>query len=115
MVATGFGTLFGNAKGVGAQAHLGPDIIRIDAGAMPERDEVVEQIGALANDASRVMFDRLERHFSGFLDDLLGGLAGTRSDQSRRAWMFLRRHLGERLIEAIEFARLQARGGNAGK
>src|ERR1700730_17943301 len=84
-VAARFGTLFGNAEGVGAQAHLDPDIRRIDAGAMPQRDEVVEQIGALANDASSVMFDRLERHFSGFLDDLLAGLAGARSEQSRRA------------------------------
>src|ERR1700730_14355453 len=93
MVAVGFGTLFGNAEGVGAAAHLGPDIVRIDAGAVPQCDEVVEQIGALPNDASRVMLDRLERHFSGFLDDLLRGLAGARREQARRARMILRRYL----------------------
>jgi hypothetical protein len=115
MVATGFGTLFGNAEGVGAAAHLGPDIIRIDAGAMPQRDEVVEQIGALPNDASRVMLDRLERHFSGFLDDLLRGLAGARREQARRARMTLGRYLCKRSVESIEFARLLAWRRDAGK
>src|SRR6202035_1514973 len=108
MVAAGFGTLFGNAEGVGAAAHLGPDIIRIDAGAMPQRDEVVEEIGALSNDASIVMFDRLERHFSGFLDDLLRDLAGARCEQARRARVVLRRYLCKRSVETIEFARLLA-------
>jgi hypothetical protein len=41
------GQLLGNAERVGARAHLGPDILRIDAGAMPQRDHVVEQICAL--------------------------------------------------------------------
>src|ERR1700694_6188143 len=108
IVAVGFGTLFGNAEGVGAAAHLGPDIIRIDAGAMPQCDEVVEQIGALPNDAPRVMLDRLERHFSGFLDDLLGGLAGARCEQSRRTRMILRRHLGKRPMQTVYLTRLDA-------
>src|ERR1700730_6784847 len=105
IVAVGFGTLFGNAEGIGAAAHLRPDIIRIDAGALPQRDEVVEQIGALPNDASRAMLDRLERHFSGFLDDLLRDLAGARREQARRARMILRRYLCKRSVETIEFAR----------
>ena len=107
-VAARFGTLFGNAEGVGAQAHLGPDIRRIDAGAMPQRHEVVEQVGALSNDASIVVFDGLECHFAGFLDDLLSGLAGARSEQARRAWMILRRYFGKRSIEAVEFTPLLA-------
>src|SRR6202048_1533960 len=115
IVAVGFGTLFGNAEGVGAAAHLGPDIIRIDAGAMPQCDEVVEQISALPNDASRVMLDRLERHFSGFLDDLLRGLAGARREQGRRARLILRRYLGKRPVESIKFARLLAWRRDAGK
>src|SRR3984893_7669054 len=114
MVATGFGTLFGNAEGIGAAAHLGPDIVRIDAGAMPQRDEVVEQIGALANDASRVMFYRLKRHFSGFLDDLLRGLAGARCEQSRRTRMILRRHLGKRPMQTVYLTRLDALRRDAG-
>src|ERR1700736_6048912 len=73
IVAAGFGQLFGNAECVGAGAHLHPHVRWIDAGAMPQHNEVVEQIGALPNDASSVMFDCLERHFSGFLDDLLSG------------------------------------------
>src|ERR1700738_2971756 len=56
-----FGRLFGNAERVGAGAHLDPDIRRIDAGAMPQRNEVIEQIGALANDASSVTMRRLAR------------------------------------------------------
>src|ERR1700681_1628322 len=110
-----FGQLFGNAECVGAGAHLDPDIRRIDAGAMPQRNEVVEQIGALSNDASGVVFDRLERHFSGFLDHFLGGLAGARCEQSRRAWMILRRYLGKRSIETIEFVGLRAWGRDAGE
>jgi hypothetical protein len=90
IVATGFGTLFGNAEGIGAAAHLGPDFVRIDAGAVPQRDEVIEKIGALPDDASRVMLDPLERHFSGFLDDLLRDLAGARREQARRARMIFR-------------------------
>src|ERR1700738_4781054 len=115
IVAAGFGQLFGNAECVGAGAHLHPHVRRIDAGAMPQRNEVVEQIGALPHDASSVMFDGLERHFSGFLDDLLSGLAGARCEQSRRAWMILRRYLGKRSVETIEFARLLAWRRNAGK
>src|ERR1700721_315523 len=61
IVAAGFRQLFGNAECVGAGAHLDPDIRRIDSGAMPQRDEVVEQIGALPDDASGVMLHRLER------------------------------------------------------
>src|ERR1700722_7646405 len=78
IVAAGFGHLFGNAECVGAGAHLEPHIQRIDAGSMPQRNEVVEQIGALSNRASSVMSDCFERHFAGFLNDLLSGLAGAR-------------------------------------
>jgi hypothetical protein len=56
IVAAGFGTFFGNAKGIGAAAHLGPDIIRIDARAMPQRDEVVQQIGALPDDEKVTLY-----------------------------------------------------------
>jgi hypothetical protein len=115
IVAAGFRQLFGNAERVGPAAHLDPNIRWIDSRAMPKRNEVVKQIGALANDASRVMFDRLECHFAGFLDNLLGALAGARSEQSRRAWMILRRYLGKRPIEAIEFTWLQTRRCNVGK
>jgi hypothetical protein len=104
----GFGWLFGDAEDVGAPAHLDPYIRRIDASAMPQRNQVVEQISALANDVSGAMPDRLKRYFTGFLDDLLGGLAGARSEQSRGSRMSLRRYLGQRPIQAVQFTRLCA-------
>ena len=73
--APGFGWLFGDAEDVGAPAHLDPYIRRIDASAMPQRNQVVEQISALANDASGAMLDRLERYFAGFLEETLGILS----------------------------------------
>jgi hypothetical protein len=103
--AAGFGGLFGDAECVGAGAHLAPYIRRIDAGAMPQRNQVVEQISALANDLSGAMPDRLERYFTGFLDDLLGGLAGARSEQSRGSRMSFRRYLGKRPIQAVQLTR----------
>src|SRR5580704_2570493 len=115
IVAVGFGQLFGNAECVGTRAHLHPHIRRIDAGAMPQRDEVVEQIGALSNDASSAMFDRLQRHFSGFLDELLSNLAAARCEQSGRAWMILWRYLCKRSVETIDFARLLAWRRDTGK
>ena len=72
--APGFGWLFGDAEDVGAGAHLAPYVRRIDASAMPQRNQVVEQISALANDVSCAMPDRLERYFTSFLDDLLSAL-----------------------------------------
>ena len=69
-----FGWLFGDAEDVGAGAHLAPYVRRIDASAMPQRNQEVEQISALANDVSGAMPDRLERYFTSFLDDLLSAL-----------------------------------------
>src|ERR1700694_334195 len=48
------------------------------------------------------------RHFSGFLDDLLRGLAGARREQARRARMILRGHFGKRAMQAIQFIGLDA-------
>jgi hypothetical protein len=48
---------------------------------------------------------RLERYFAGFLDDLLGGLAGARSEQSRGSRMSFRRYLGKRPIQAVQLTR----------
>src|SRR5260370_13732927 len=107
-VVARFGQVFGYAGCVGAAAILDQNMRWIDAGAMPQRHEVVEQVGALSNDASIVVFDGLECHFAGFLDDLLSGLAGARSEQARRAWMILRRYFGKRSIEAVEFTPLLA-------
>jgi hypothetical protein len=106
--APGFGWLFGDAEDVGAPVHLDPHIGRIDASAMPQRNQVVEQISALANDVSCAMLDRLERYFTSFLDDLLGGLAGARSEQPCGSRMSLRRYLGKRPIQAVQFTRLCA-------
>src|SRR5580692_3472746 len=112
--AVGFGWFFGDAECVGAGAHLAPYIRRIDAGAMPQRNQVVEQISALANDLSGAMPDRLERYFTGFLDDLLGGLADARSEQSRGSRMSLRRYLGKRPMQPVQLARLCALHPEAG-
>src|SRR3984957_8492334 len=112
--AVGFGRLFGDAEDVGAPAHLDPYIRRNDASAMPQRNQVVEQISALANDVSGAMPDRLERYFTSFLDDLLGGLAGARSEQSRGSGMSLRRYLGKRAIQAVQLTRLCALHLDAG-
>src|ERR1700730_10594605 len=54
------------------------------------------------------------RHFSGFLDDLLRGLAGARREQARRARMIFRGHLCKRSVETIDFARLKAWRRDAG-
>src|ERR1700753_488302 len=54
------------------------------------------------------MPDRLERYFTSFLDDLLGDLAGARSEQSRGSRMSLRRYLGKRPIQAVQLTRLCA-------
>src|SRR3984957_3779300 len=109
-----FGWLFGDAEDVGAPAHLDPYIRRIDASAMPQRNQGVEQISALANDVSGAMPDRLDRYFTSFLDDLFGGLAGARSEQSRGSRMSLRCYLGKRPIQAVQLTRLCALHLDAG-
>jgi hypothetical protein len=60
------------------------------------------------------MPDRLERYFTGFLDDLLGGLADARSEQSRGSRMSLRRYLGKRPMQPVQLARLCALHPEAG-
>jgi hypothetical protein len=81
---------------------------------MPQRNQVVEQISALANDVLCAMPDRLERYFTSFLDDLLGGLAGARSEQSCGSRMVFRRYLGKRPIQAVQLTRLCASHLDAG-
>ncbi|WP_426414229.1 hypothetical protein [Bradyrhizobium ganzhouense] len=51
IVAACFGELFGNAERVGAGAHLDPHIRRIDAGAMLQRNEVVDRLQAWCRNA----------------------------------------------------------------
>ena len=72
-------------------------------------------LAPLAHDAAGIVLDRLDRHFSGLLDDLLRCLAGARREQARRARMIFRRYLCKRSVETIEFARLQAWRRDAGK
>jgi hypothetical protein len=52
-VATGrFGQLLSDAELVGAPAHLGPDFIWVDAAFVPKNNQMIEEIGALADDAA---------------------------------------------------------------
>src|ERR1700736_1976504 len=66
----------------------------IHGGGISERDGLTDQIdviegtlakgfGLVGGYAAGVVLDRLERHLSGFLDDLLCGLAGAQCEQSR--------------------------------
>ena len=81
----GFRRFLCNPELFGPTAHLDPNAVGIDAGAMPQRDEVVEQIGTFADDAARMMLDRFERDLAGLLDHFLRRLAGARCEESRRA------------------------------
>src|SRR5947209_5779054 len=45
----GFGQLFGNAEQALAPIHLFPNVLGIHPGRAPEHDEMIEQVGALAD------------------------------------------------------------------
>jgi len=63
--------LFGNAQGVSAALHLRIHFGWIDVRAVPEHDEVVQQIGTLANEACGPTFDGLKRDLASLFDDFL--------------------------------------------
>jgi hypothetical protein len=68
-MATGrFGQLLGNTELAGAPAHLGPHLVGADAAFVPQHDEVVDQIGALADDATRMVLHRLKGDLAGLPD-----------------------------------------------
>jgi hypothetical protein len=62
---------FGNAQSVGAALHLRIHVGRIDAGAPPEHDEVIEEIRAFAHDTCAAALHGFQRDLAGLLDDLL--------------------------------------------
>ncbi len=110
-----FGRLLGDPEFVGAGAHLGPDLVRMNSGAIPEYDQVVEEIGALPDDAVALARHGLERDFAAFLEDLLRDLAGAGREQLGSAWMAFGGYVGERAIEAIKLVGACQRGRMAAK
>ena len=66
---------------ISAHTSSGP----ADAAFVPQHDQVVDQIGALADDAARAVAHRFESDLAGLLDQFLCDLAPTRGEQMRSA------------------------------
>ncbi len=101
-----FGQLLGDTELVGTAAHLGPHFIGGDAAFVPQHDQVVEQIGALADDTARAVAHRFESDLAGLLDQFLRDLAPTRSEQTRGAGIVSFAHAVERVVKASDFRRI---------
>src|SRR5580658_11012618 len=69
-----FRELLRDAEELLAPAHLRPDIGRIDAEGVPQDDEMIEEIGALVDDARATLAHRVEGDLGRFLDELLAHL-----------------------------------------
>jgi hypothetical protein len=61
--------------------HLGPDLVRADAHAVEQDDEVVEQIRGLGDHRLPVAADGIERHLHGLLGELLPGFGDAGIEQ----------------------------------
>ena len=78
-----FRQFFGDTELVGAPAHLGPDFIEGDAAFVPQHDQLVDKIGALADDTARTVTGGSESDFAGLFDQLLRDLAPPAGEQAR--------------------------------
>ena len=61
-----FRQLFGDAEQMLAPLHLAPDIGRLHTRTSPEHGQIIEQIGAFADDRFGIAIDRVDRDLDGF-------------------------------------------------
>ena len=99
-----FGSFSASPEQLLAPIHLRPDLLRPDAGLGPEHDEMIEQVGALADHRLAVAVHRVDHDLDRLLRQLLGDLRSAGAHQPRgarlrRIALLQRDH---RSIEALE-------------
>src|SRR6516162_8485982 len=109
MASRRFREFFGDAELVGAPAHLGPHLVGGDAALPPQHDQMVHQIGALANDPARAVAHRLESDLAGLLHQLLCKLGSTAGEQPRRARIIPLVDPVEVVVEARDLLRVRSK------
>ena len=71
---------------------------------MPQHDQVVDEVGALADDIARAVAHRLESDLASLFDQLMRDLAPTAGEQTRGAWIIALANAVEGVVEPSDFS-----------
>ena len=90
-------------------AQLGPDLFGRDTAVVPQYNQMIDEIGALADDAARAVTHRLESKLAGLFDYFLRDLASTARKQAGSSRVFALAEAVEKQLLAVSNLRIEAR------